>query len=189
METSIEIEGKDKHLANVAALTVVLLSVFLAGAKIKDDNIVQAMIQTKSDEVDSWSEYQAARLKLHMEEARRDIIAMTLTVPGASREEAAKQTAEAEADIKKYTERSANLMKKARGLDARYKELGQKDDQFDTAEAFLSIAVAIAAIAILVEKWWLLYVSWLSGAIGIGIGLAGFLDILVRVEWLIKFLS
>jgi hypothetical protein len=189
METSIETEGKDKRLTNVAALTVVLLSVFLAVDKIKDDNIVQAMIQTKSDEVDSWTEYQAARLKLHLEEARRDIVAMTLTIPGASREEALRQTAEAEADIKKYTERSANLMKKARGLDARYKELGQKDDQFDTAEAFLSIAIAIAAIAILVDLWWLLAVSWLAGAIGVGIGLAAFLDVPIQIGWLIKLLT
>src|SRR3990170_4944165 len=171
MDMDLGTEGKDKRLANIAALTVVLLSIFMATAKIKDDNIVQAMTQAKSDVVDTWAEYQAARLKLHMEETRRDFTAMMLTVPCASREEAARQTAEAEADIKKYTERSANLMKKARGLDARYKELGQKDDQFDPAEAFLSIAVAIAAIAILAEKWWLLYVSWLAGAIGAGIGL------------------
>jgi hypothetical protein len=44
VETSIETESKDKRLTNVAALTVVLLSVFMAVDKIKDDNVVQAMV-------------------------------------------------------------------------------------------------------------------------------------------------
>ena len=189
MDVDIETEGKNKHLTNVAALTVVLLSVFTAIDKIKDDNVVQAMVQAKSDAVDSWAEYQSARLKQRQEETRRDLIAMIVTVPGASREEAAKQTAEAEAEIKKYTERSATLMKKARDLEARFDELSLKDDQFDTAEAFLSIAIAVAAVAILVGKWWLLFVSWLSGAIGVGIGLAAFLDIPFRIGWLIKLLT
>ncbi len=189
MDIDVETKGKDKRLTNIAALTVVLLSVFTAVDKIKDDNVVQAMVQAKSDAVDSWAEYQSARLKQRQEETRRDLIAMIVTVPGASREEASKQTTEAEAEIKKYTERSATLMQKARDLEARFDELSLKDDQFDTAEAFLSIAIAVAAVAILVELWWLLVVSWLSGAVGVCLGLAAFLDIPIRIGWLVKLLT
>ena len=47
-------------------MTVALVSVFMAVTKVKDDNIVQAMLQTKSDAVDSWNEYQSKKLKHHM---------------------------------------------------------------------------------------------------------------------------
>jgi hypothetical protein len=80
-------------------------------------------------------------------------------------------------------------MQKARDLEARFDELSLKDDQFDTAEAFLSIAIAVAAVAILVELWWLLVVSWLSGAVGVCLGLAAFLDIPIRIGWLVKLLT
>jgi hypothetical protein len=186
---AVETEGRNRRLTNIAALTVVLFSVLVAVEKIKDDNIVQGMQQAKSDTVDTWAEYQAARLKLHQEESRRDLVAMIQTIPGANREEAAKQTADAEADIKKYTERSQSLMNKAKGLEARYDELGLQDDQFDTADAFLSIAIAVAAVAILVENWWLVAVSWLFGGVGAFIGIAGFLGIPVRIEWLIQLLT
>ena len=53
MEVEISAEAKDKHLNNWVAITVVILSVFMALCKIKDDNVVQAMQQAKADAVDS----------------------------------------------------------------------------------------------------------------------------------------
>jgi hypothetical protein len=38
----------------------------------------------------------------------------------------------------------------------------------------LSIAIAVAAVAALVDSFWLLYVAWGSGALGIFFGIAGF---------------
>jgi hypothetical protein len=49
--------------------------------------------------------------------------------------------------------------------------------------------IAVAAVAILVELWWLLMVSWLSGAVGVCLGLAAFLDIPIRIGWLVKILT
>ena len=54
-------QGSDKTLNRLVALTVVVLSVFMGLANIKDDNLVQAMQLAKSDAVDTWSEYQASR--------------------------------------------------------------------------------------------------------------------------------
>ena len=41
------------------AITVVVLSVFMAVTKLKDENVVQAMQHTQVTAVDSWNEYQA----------------------------------------------------------------------------------------------------------------------------------
>ena len=56
------------RLNNWVAVSVALISVFMAVTKVKDDNIVQAMLQTKSDAVDTWNEYQSKKLKHHMAE-------------------------------------------------------------------------------------------------------------------------
>ena len=56
------------RLNNWVAVSVALLSAFMAVTKVKDDNIVQAMLQAKSDAVDTWNEYQSKKLKHHLAE-------------------------------------------------------------------------------------------------------------------------
>src|SRR2546428_8293050 len=57
---------------NWIAISVALLAAFMAVTKVKDDNIVQAMLQAKSDAVDTWGEYQAKKIKHHLVELGRD---------------------------------------------------------------------------------------------------------------------
>src|SRR6478609_11719979 len=83
----------DKRLNRAVATTVVILSVTMALVNIKDGNIVQNMQQAQATQVDSWNEYQATRLKLHMEE-----IAAANGGPAVARAEAA---------IAKYAKESA----------------------------------------------------------------------------------
>src|ERR1051325_4522327 len=136
---------RDPRLNDTIAVTVVILTVFLAICKVKDDNINQAV--------------------------------------------AAKQAAEYEADIKKYEERSKETRAKAEALEKEYDRLNSRDDQFDASEAFISIAIALAAVAALVDLWWLVYLAWGSGAIGIIFGLAGFAGIALRAQWLVTLLG
>src|SRR5262245_20420826 len=154
-----DIEGDDKRLNKLVAVTVVILTVFMAISKVKDDNIVQAMQKAKSESVDAWTEYQSSRIKLHVDEnglaQLRLLETSSLTLDKAL---AGKQAAEYEADIKKYQSRSAETMKKAKDLEAEYDRLNFRDDQFDLSDAFLSIAVALAAVASLTELMWLLMV-------------------------------
>src|SRR5438552_15687118 len=75
MEPSKEITAESKsssRLNNLVAISVALLAAFMAVTKVKDDNIVQAMLQAKSDAVDSWGEYQAKRIKHHLVELGHD---------------------------------------------------------------------------------------------------------------------
>jgi len=102
---------------------------------------------------------------------------------------AAKQAAEYEADIKKYQERSKETRVKAERLEAEYERLNYRDDQFDLSDAFLSIAIALSAIAALVELYWLLYVAWAAGAFGVIMGLAGLLGLPLRLAYLAAMLG
>ena len=177
-----------KRLSDLVAVTVVILTVFMAVSKIKDDNIVQAMQKAKSDSVDAWAEYQAARIKLHVDENGLAALRL-LETTGVDKALAAKQAAEYESDIKKYQARSAETMAKAKALEAEYDRLNFRDDQFDMSDAFLSIGIAVSAVAALVDSFWLLAVAWGSGAIGLTFGIAGFVGLNLRPEWLAVLLG
>ena len=181
-------EGDNKRLNKLVAVTVVIFTVFMAISKTKDDNINQAMQKAKSESVDAWAEYQSSRIKLHVDE--NGLALLRLLEPTApDKALAAKQAAEYEADIKKYQDRSAETMKKAKALEAEYDRLNFRDDQFDMSDAFLSIAVALAAVAALTELFWLLAVAWGSGGLGLVFGFAGFLGWNLRPEWLAQLLG
>jgi hypothetical protein len=189
MDTDVKTEGSDKRLNDLVAVTVVILSVFMAVCNIKDNNIGQAMAKAKADAVDSWAEYQASRLKLHVDENGLAQLKLLETAGNFDRALAAKQAAEFESDIKKYEARSKETRAKAEAFEKEYDRLNFRDDQFDMSEAFLSIAVALAAVAALVDKFSLLYIAWGSGAIGMFFGICGFAGWGFRPEWLALFLG
>ncbi len=181
--------AKRNRLNDLVAVTVVILTVFLAVGKIKDDNIVQAMQKAQSGAVDTWAEYQSTRVKLHVDENGLAQLRLLETAGTFDKALATKQTAEYEADIKKYQQRSQETMAKAKALEAEYDRLNVHDDQFDISEAFISIAIAVAAVAALVDNFMLLYLAWASGITGIVFGLAGFLGWSIRPEFLVLLLG
>jgi ABC-type multidrug transport system fused ATPase/permease subunit len=188
----IEVKSEDsgnKHLNNMVAITVVIFAVFMAVANVKGDNINQAMQKAKAESVDAWAEYQAARIKLHVDENGLAMLRLMETSGQVDKAMAAKQAAEYEADIKKYQERSKETRAKAEGLEAEYERLNLRDDQFDLSQAFLAMATALAAIAALVELSWVLYFAWATGAFGLFMGMAGFLGLPFRSAFLAALLG
>src|SRR6266516_7873164 len=97
---------EDKRLNDLVAVTVVLLTVFMAITKTKDDNINQAMQKAKADAVDAWAEYQFSRVKLHVDENGLNQLRLLETSGQIDKVLATKQAAEYDADIKKYEDRS-----------------------------------------------------------------------------------
>ena len=179
----------DKRLNNLVAVTVVLLTVFMAITKTKDDNINQAMQKAKADAVDAWAEYQFARVKLHVDENGLNQLRLLESGGQISKELAARQATEYAAEIKKYEARSRDTRAKAEKMEAEYDRLNFRDDQFDMSDVFLSIAVAISAVAALVDSFALLYFAWSSGAVGIAFGIAGFAGWNFRPEWLAQLIG
>ena len=189
MAEDVKTESSDKRLNDLVAITVVLLSVFMAVSNIKDDNVVQAMLNVQAEAVDAWAEYQAARLKLHVDENGLLHLRLLETAGGVDRGLSATQAADYESDLAKYEGRSAETMAKAKAMEAEYRRLGFRDDQFDISEAFLSIGVAVAAVATLVERYIVLYIAWGSGTLGITFGAAGFAGWNLRPEWLAQLIA
>ena len=169
MEVELSAEAKDKRINRLVALTVVILSVATGLGNIKDGNIVQAMAQAQANSLDRWNEYQATRTKLHIVETARAQLAAA--APGAGVQKA---VAAFDADAAKYKSESPKLAKEAQGFADQYDALNVHDDQFDAAEASLTTAISIAAVAALTESWLPLIASWVFGAFGLFLTLCGF---------------
>ena len=169
MEVELSAEAKDKRINRLVALTVVILSVATGLGNIKDGNIVQAMAQTQANSLDRWNEYQATRTKLHIVETAR---AQLSAAPAGAAVQ--KTLASFDADAAKYRAESPKLAQEAKGFADQYDALNVHDDQFDAAEASLTTAISIAAVAALTESWLPLIASWVFGTFGLFMTLCGF---------------
>src|SRR5262245_3546737 len=204
-----EPKSKDR-LTNWIAVSVAVLAAFMAIAKVKDDNIVQAMQQAKSDAVDTWSEYQSKRIKHHLLELGRDqTIALRATALRDSvlrdsslhaialRESTAKQTSTIldgqlkryESEIARYQNEESELQQRAKGYEAQYDALNYRDDQFDLSDAATSVSIATLAVSALTKKKWLFWMSLALGVIGVVMGVAGLASLKIHPDWLTKLLS
>lgn len=184
MDADVKTDGSDKRLNNLVAVTVVILSVFMAVSKIKDETMSPRPCRRPSRSLSTPGSnirlpYQAARRR-----ERPDATANARNRRQHRSRDRRPQAADYEADIKKYEARSKETRAKAEALEKEYDRLNFGDDQFDMSDAFLSIAIAVAAVAALADSFWLLYVVWASGAVGFGFGIAGFLGLNFRPEWL-----
>lgn len=194
METPSELlpesDARDR-LNNWIAISVALLAAFMAITKVKDDNIVQAMLQAKTDAVDTWSEYQSKRIKHHLLELGRDQTRSLHTI--ATSPQAAAQLDEQvrhdESEIVRYQNEETDLQDKARTFERQYDALNYRDDQFDLSDAFLSVALAMLAVTALTRKRWLLFTALGFGAFGFIMGMAGLIGWRIHPDWLTRLLS
>jgi hypothetical protein len=189
MEVEINAQAREKHLNSGVAITVVVLSVFMALCKIKDDNIVQAMQQAKADAVDTWGEYQAKKIKSHLADSALRQTKLLAATSGHGYPAVAAEQQRLTTEIARYRVDGERIAAKAKALEQQYDALNFHDDQFDMSDAALSIAIAVAAVAALTDNWALLLFSWVSGAFGIAFGLAGFLGWRLHPDWLVNLLT
>ncbi len=170
MDIEIGAEAKDKKLNSRVAITVVILSVFMGLAQVKDGNIVQNMAQAQSNSVDRWNEYQATKTKQHLDETAL----MQLEAGGSTSPAVVAAKAKLTAEIAKYAKEAPEVRKQAEGFANDYDTYNSHDDQFDASDALISIAISIAAVAALTESSMALYVAWIFAAGGLLMGVAGF---------------
>ncbi len=104
-------------------------------------------------------------------------------------EATAAETARLTREIGKYQGEIPALKAQAQGFQAQYDALNVHDDQFDASDALISIAVSIAAVAALVEVPAALYAAWAFGAMGLVMGVAGFMGWSLHSAFLSKLLS
>jgi hypothetical protein len=182
-------EAKNR-LNNWVAISVAIISVFMGITKVKDDNIVQAMIQAKSDAVDRWNEYQSTKIKSHMAElGLNQVKALQATQLNTHSKELLDQQKSYENAITRYRAEGAALSRYAKGFEKQYDDMNFHDDQFDLSDAALSISLAMFAITSLVGNRKLFVLAWIFGGFGLIMGLAGLTGLALHPGILIRFLS
>jgi hypothetical protein len=184
------VEARSSRLNAAVAVTVAVLGAVMAVIKVKDDNIVQAMQQAQADKVDHWAFYQARNLR--EEVARATATQLKLQAAGRPAGERAgydEAVARYEALAAEQAKKKAELQQQAEQDAKTYDALNYRDDQFDLADAGMSIAIALLAVAALTQMWWLYALALVPGGFGAFMGIAGLAGWHVHPNFLAGLLS
>ena len=167
-------DGRLSRLNAAVALSVALLGTVMGVCKVKDDNIVQAMQQAQADKIDHWAFYQARNLR--EEVAKATLVQLRLQAagqPASERQRYADAIAQYEKLAADQAQKKEELRVQAGKDEQLYDALNYRDDQFDLADAAISIAIALLAVASLTEAWWLYALAMVPGVFGTLMGIAG----------------
>jgi hypothetical protein len=187
-------KGKQGQLNTLVAVSVSIVATFMALCNVKDGNIVQAMAQCQANAVDGWAYYQSKSTKQNIAESMVDQLKVQREVGGATMTPEAralldKKIADYQAKAKQYGVEKNEIKAQAEGYQKQYDKLNVHDDQFDIAEASLSIAIALFGVTALTQKRFMLFVAGAFALFGTVIGFAGFLGKDLHPDFLAKLLG
>jgi hypothetical protein len=178
VQDDVQGHAAESRMNGFIALFVAVVATFMALCNVKDGNVVQAMQQSQSRAVDQWAFYQSKSTKQHIAENSADMLRVQLEMnPGLKPELRARVEAKItaqEAAAKTYGKEKEQIKAEAEKAARDYDAMNVHDDQFDLAEACLSVAVALAGVTALTRKRWLFGVASVFASLGTLFGLAGF---------------
>jgi hypothetical protein len=185
--------GHGSRLNAIVAVLVAVSATFMAICNVKDGNIVQGMEQAQARSIDQWAYYQAKGTKQNLAEQMVDQLEFEREL---WRGAAPDSRALFDAKIKDYQHKSTHyeaektqIRKDAEAATKEYDRLNFRDDQFDAAEACLSISIALFGVTALTQKRWLLGFGIGLAALGCALGLSGFLGLNFHPDFLARILS
>jgi hypothetical protein len=184
----------DSRLHSHIAVLVAIAATFMALCNVKDGNICQAMAQDQAKAVDAWAYYQAKGTKLNVAEAMLDQMRLQREVvagPTAAEARALidQKIASYAEQVKKYEKEKEQIKGDAEELAHDYDRLNVRDDQFDMAEALISISLALFGITALTKKTAMFWVSGTFAGLGLVLGLAGFIGWNIHPDFLARLLG
>ena len=193
IQDDVQEHAAESRFNGYIALFVAVVATFMALCNVKDGNVVQAMQQSQAKAVDQWAYYQRKSTKQHIAENFSDMLKVQLEMNATLKPEVrakieAKILAQ-EAAAKKYEKEKEQIKAVAEQAAKDYDAMNIHDDQFDLAEACLSVAVALAGITILARKRWLFGVAGAFASLGILYGLAGFFHWNLHSDLMAKILG
>lgn len=185
--------GRASRLNTIVAISVSVTATFTALCSVKDGNIVQAMAQAQANAVDAWSYYQAKGTKQGIAESARDQLLvqrdLTPDLNADARALIDRKLEDYAQKITHYEKEKVEIKKTAEAHQQEYDRLNIHDDQFDMAEATLSIAIALFGVTALTQKRALLVVAMAFAGSGTLLGLSGFLGLRIHPDFLARLLG
>ena len=182
-------KGKSRLNAWVA-VTVAILATFLGICKVKDDNIVQKMQQDQAKSIDSWSWYQAKKIRIDVSRSVQDQFEVQLlTAAPKVRPLLETKVAAYKKQVEKQSAELADVEKQAKDADKDYDSWNLHDDQFDLSDALLAIAISLLALTSLTQKKWLFGLAMVPTVFGVIYGGAGLLNLSLHSDFFAKLLG
>jgi uncharacterized protein DUF4337 len=186
-------EARLSRLNSVVAALVAVVATLMAIFNIKDGNVVQAMTQAQTARVETWAHYQAKSTKQNLCESMVDQLTVERDLD-ESRSPAGRKLLDDRiehyrAEARRYEAEKDEIRARAEEYAKEYDRLNVHDDQFDMAEAGMSIAIALLGITALTRKRWLLLIAVVFACSGAVLGLAGFLGWTIHPAALARFLG
>jgi hypothetical protein len=186
-------QGRDSRLNSIVAILVAAAATFMALSNVKDGNIVQAMSQAQSHAVDAWTYYQAKGTKENLAESSAESLAVARdTARELSPEGRAtydRKIAEYNARALAYGNEKQKIKREAEDFEHEYDRLNVHDDQFDAAEACLTVCIALFSVTALTRKRWLLGLGLAMMTFGVVFGLSGFFGLGLHPDFLSRLLG
>jgi len=193
IQDEVQSHAEESRFNGFIALFVAVVATFMALCNVKDGNVVQNMQQSQAKAIDQWAYYQSKSTKQHIAENSADMLKVQLEMnPGLKPEIRAKVEAKIlaqEVAAKKYEKEKEGIKAEAVQAAKDYDAMNIHDDQFDLAEACLSVAVALAGVTALTKKRWLFAVAGVFASFGTLFGLAGFLHWTLHSDFMAKLLG
>lgn len=152
------------------AVVVAVLSAFLAYSNIKGSDVTDAARDAQINVVDTWNQYQAKRM-------RQFLLQGFIRNAEANRSHLADENIDAAIaewmeEVERYKVELKELYDKARGFEAEFEDTRARDDLFDLADTFSTVALAMFALAALTRMRWLFWVAGASAGAGVVYGVS-----------------
>jgi hypothetical protein len=169
-ELEIHHEGHESDAkGQLVGIQAAILAVVLAVVSIMSHRTHTEAIISKSEANDTWSEYQATRIKTHNIELGSNL----LVALGAKGDAADKMRAGNEAKLKKYENESKDIMKEAKAHEAASEAAEHRGLRYDLGEGLLEIALVLSSIYFIARKMMFPWIGLIAGVAGIAIALTG----------------
>ena len=183
-------EAGESRLGTIVALLVALAATFVALASVKDRNLTLGMTRAQTKAVDTWNQYQAKSMKQNLAEATLDELLATQDVSEKAPPLHLSTRIEAyRGQVARYEHEKEELKTQAEAREHEYEVLNARHDQFDLAEAAISVAIALLGVTALTKKRWLLGVAGIFLAAGLLFGVSGFLNWNIHADALVSWLA
>jgi len=183
-------KARESKLNTIIAACVAVIATFMSLCNVKAGNIAQQMQTAQANAVDEWAYYQSKSTKENIAQAAIDqlVVERDMATPEL-RSKFDDAIAKQQAQTKRYEKEKDDIKAKAQAFEAEHEALDVHNDQFDMAEALLSVAIALLGVTALTQKRWMLGVASVFGVFGGVMGVAGFAKLALHPDWLARFLS
>jgi hypothetical protein len=186
-------KGRESKLNTIVALCVAIIATFMALCNVKAGNIIQQMSRAQANAVDQWSYYQSKSTKEIIAGAAADQAALdrdTAMNLGDAQKQKLDEAIKKDTDAaKRYGKEKEDIKTQAEGFEKQVETLDTRNDQFDMAEALLSVAIALLGVTALTQKRFMLFVAGAFGVFGFVMGIAGFAHLPIHPDWLANILT